>query len=539
MPANGYDTVMAALPADRIAQVIAVPRLHAPQRLPSFPNLERTAVVSTMSQNTVSVDQTRVMMLCRSPVHPAWIGEIQTTPQTWSVFLLSDPARSQTFASGTILFDDTWVGISAEGSPPQSFANDFQTYPLGTLENGDLYLMRPVGMSAQLSLTTSSAVTISSCRITVATFDGVQVQSRITTFIAGTAATNFSIPLNVGEPALGVGGASWFRVQSLDIAFNTATTLTGYLMGATTNGSLLAPTASLSTTVITYFRPVMPVPEFRVSEIPYSSVRQNASSLLATNVTAVLSKEGTVLAARVPRATMDSARENLWDPTVCQTSTLILSAAPQEKYFGPLEKGIYSYTLPDAASERFRDCTSDVAVYSGTTSTGVKMPLFPLEGFDYLSFFVMHDYYTTTVTTLLLTVDSHLEFRTNSALFPLGFSSTLLESYHVAQMALARSGVFFENPTHLSAIVSMMRTAVRQLAPYAVTAGKALIRAAVPKAVEVGNKAVSKILQATAPAPTVNVNINKKPVAVPAQKSNNKQTSKPPPKSAKTGGKGK
>jgi len=92
----------------------------------------------------------------------------------------------------------------------------------------------------------------------------------------------------------------------------------------------------------------------------------------------------------------------------------------------------------------------------------------------------------------------------SSVLFPLGYSTLALETYHGAQMALANQGVFYENPTHLDMLGSLISAAVRKIgpmgAPYAIGAAKAagshLLQTAVKK---LGDFAQAKMVKTPDP----------------------------------------
>jgi hypothetical protein len=183
----------------------------------------------------------------------------------------------------------------------------------------------------------------------------------------------------------------------------------------------------------------------------------------------------------------------LYDASSIPTLSQFVSANPAERYYGPLEKGIYSFTLPDASNGEFRDLTTDIKVYHGSVFVNWTAPSFPLEGFDYMHLIVLTDNDGSNSTSMTVTLDTHLEFRTSSALFTLDFSTTPLESYHIAQMALARSGVFFENPVHMRVISEIMRRGTQALRPLVMKGATMAAAKAAPVAAKLGKQAIQSI----------------------------------------------
>jgi len=253
----------------------------------------------------------------------------------------------------------------------------------------------------------------------------------------------------------------WVRVSSVSYR-NTNNQPPGNItlqVGWTTGNTLAAPNGTL-----TALFPIGLPPEFNNSTLPYASTRANAVAALFSNVSAVLNKEGTIRATRLPATAFNMFAD--WS-----ANPMFTSSHPAETYFGPLEKGMYTFTLADGASTPFHDCRLD-------TLGGTAIPLFPISGFEYVNCVLFSDLDAGTGTNLALTIDSHLEFRTNSALFQLGYSTVALEAYHLAQVALVGRGLFYENPTHMAVIGSLLRAAVAKVAPVAktlaITAGQAV-----------------------------------------------------------------
>lgn len=488
--------VRSAIPPDVLSRTIAVPAEHQPLRLPSFPNLERTAVLRTRVTQplTVGAGEDGMALLVRSATFPLWWRQKTTLHQPQSVFLTTLPgvpvATFNTLRS-TMSLAGVWGAYTANlPANPYRYLTP-STLPLGVTRDGREFMYWPEGLYVSLEVIYNVA-SLTEAVVTWEFFDGSESFQRAEQITTTVAATVFSISL---APAMrSLFGSNW--VRPVQIAFNTSVVVTveSVSFGVSTDGSLVAPVGSAN--AIDAFFPISEVPEYRNSELPYVATRPTAVAALFTNVSSVLHKEGTVLAARLPRGLADhSSGVSMYDPVVVQAMPQFTTANAQERYYGPMEKGLYTFTLPDASSEVFMDCTSDYPIYLTPTSgpSSYSAPRFQLEGFDYMSFMQFSDSDATNSTALSLTLDTHLEFRTSSALFNLNFSTIPLESYHTAQMVLARLGVFYENPIHMRVISELVRRGAVAMRPYAVKAAKAVVAAAAPKAVSLTKKAVDAV----------------------------------------------
>lgn len=299
---------------------------------------------------------------------------------------------------------------------------------------------------------------------------------------------NFLFPLPAGSIGMFV----------TDFAFTVTNnvTLNSVFAGQTTDtvvgvNNLTAPTAIGAGLVPQAMVPGCGPVEADTVMTPWKSTRCNAAAALFSNVTAVMQKEGTINAGRV-------SIENCSIFDVATWQTAISKVNPKDRYFGALENGLYTFTLPEAGSEFYRD----VLPFQATA------PKWPVVNFDldkvlYFQPIIFSDLDAASGTTLAITLDRHIEFRCSSVLFPLGYSTLPLETYHGAQMALANQGVFYENPTHLAMLGSLISTAVRKIAPmvapYAIGAAKAagshLLQTAVKK---LGDFAQAKMVQTKA-----------------------------------------
>lgn len=454
MPYSKVRNAIAGL--DRLAQTIAVPHDHAPIRLPTFPNLERTGVLQFMQTDTISTSggTEGAVVLVRSPTYPLWAKQLPSATTFMS------------YAVAT-LYNTIEVGLAAQayplpplryGAPSGSVQAWLDKWVFG-IDSADRALVYiPPYATACVSLTVSGIVATNveldclfyaSNQISADIVEPVGVTlvaSNGKDFASANISGGFLVPLTVRYTA----------------APTVAGTIAALLVGYASGGTFGAPSGSIGQpTMLPLFKPA----EFTNSIVPYRSTRCIAASVLLSNATRTLEKEGTVLAAR-----LSSRHYGFVEATGNRTA--VYSAHPKERYYGLLEKGIYAFTLPDAESEKFGD---HVIV---NNDGNLFQPAIRIDSLGYFSSILIQDLDGSASTTLAVTLDYHIEFRTSSMLFPLGFASTSLESYHGAQMALAQLGTFFENPLHLGAIAALVKAAVSKalpvVAPYAIGAAKSL-----------------------------------------------------------------
>jgi hypothetical protein len=246
---------------------------------------------------------------------------------------------------------------------------------------------------------------------------------------------------------------------------------TGFRVGITTaTGTTYAlPLTVPNGAPVRRLLPRFSPPEVEVSTLQYSATRATASSVLLSNVSQVMSKEGTVSAARMPTSVPYAFNPTLWAG--------FSKVHPKDRYFGALENGLYCYTLPDTHSEEFLDSVGSSPTYAD------PIGIVDLRSFGYVYAIICSDLDDTAGTSLAVTLNRHLEFRTSSRLFPTNFAKYTLEQYHTAQMALAQLGCFTENPVHVAAIARMVAQAARvawpYVRPYAISAARLAGQAAV------------------------------------------------------------
>lgn len=444
--------------ANTLVETIAVPKGHKPLRLPTFPNLERTAVFSAISTTTLGIGSggSTAAVLVRSPVYPLWSFGYPTYDgsngpiSSWAYVKVPPNAGY----GSTIDFDgNAWFTNFGKAVISEAY------HPLIGKRDGSTYIYVPQNTTPCFFLKLNAASTISEVSFTWETVSCGT--TAVATSSAAPSTNSYEFELTNAIPGGTVGGY-WYRPLQLMLESSTSGAFIEVCyFGYKTGGTFPDPTGTMAGPAMVPIGGSNP-PEFTTFPSVYNSVRSNANAVLFQNVTSVLNKEGTVRCTRLPVTTLVAP----WDPSWANQA-IFLSASPIESYYGPLEKGLYTYTMADASS----------SVMRAADGVGGVNPMFYIDGFDYVNCMLFTDMDSSSATNLAIEIDYHFEFRTSSALFTLGFSNTSLEDYHHAQMALAKMGVFFENPLHLRDIASLARRGLQGLAPYAKIAGLATLRA--------------------------------------------------------------
>lgn len=480
-----------------IAKAFAVPQTEPPMRLPSFPAVERTSVMSFNATRTLAIDTTPSRgLLTRQAMFPLWLersvsgcyvatllpamnppagqGHVDispaTTPASWQLM---------TAVAGQTVVDGAYTrGTNAPPTIPVYGSPLEPGYPWFGIdgEASGLYFYAPSTFSLVLAVTNvPTPSTYNSAEFLVDVYISPGEFRTITLTATGFLGTN-----STGSPpevfdvssywyaascSTAFGQNAWFRLRSIVckdssggkypiagpvivvVAPSVGVSVTSageegldwtitynYINAITTSGSAyaLAPGATTSA--------------FTSSAIPFVNTRLTAVASLFTNVTKVLDKEGTVLAARFNPEQTDIF--NL-------TSASYQDVHPTEKYFYGLEQGFYNYAAPSTDLANFYD-------YTVQPSSGTSLPVFRLDNAAMANAWQFSD--PTGGSTLAVNLDWHIEFRNSSQLWPIGMSVMTLESLHSAQLAMASAGCFFDNIDH-KWILNKLAAATRWLAP--------------------------------------------------------------------------
>lgn len=440
-----------------IARTIAVPNLHPARRLPTFPNLERTAVLAFTDTSVLSVPASGTMCLIvtRDPAFPLWQ---ETTTTSAGAFFISGHAGFAMKASSpldvTVQTEDNTFKTGIMAYKPYIVKKGVEYIPLGarTKDSG----MR-LGFEIKFAAGAATSGFIE-FELEMLTGNGEVESLSFSNAVTMAAGLPVSLAMEVG---LDYVGARFVKVLA---AVSHDSTIEWVRMGCTTTPSTSTTTGALTTPVaatVTRMWPVGAPPDYVIAPQIWQAVRSTAVAALFTNVTSVMDKEGTVTAARL--ALSGGLGSGLGLSPLRPYDWAGFSAVhPRDRYFGAMEHGIYTYTLPDANSEKFVDCTMFI---DNNPLTSTDTAVVNIDSMGYANCIQFADFDSSKVTNLALTLDRHIEFRTTSRLFPTDFARESLEAYHVSQMALNQMGVFMENPTHLALIAGMAAKAVRAAWP--------------------------------------------------------------------------
>lgn len=492
-----------------LEQAISLPHEYAPMRYPSFPALERTAVMSFNIPKALSFPSGATSMkgaLFRQAAFPFWcdqtitsFGQIVTyaacdfndtiglaigAPITYVLGEASSCTISSRAASSAV------VGMS--GNSPQPWE-----HPLLGSHNTRTYTYIPAGSKFAFVFSTASKSATADivCSLTYEVWSSKSNQIPLETDKFTMTGTDLGVMTGVGTAAYNF----WIRPVSVCLRAASAVVVGEVSVDVLVSSGTIVYTPSASTRGLvtigsspsTLFVPFAGPPEFDVTERPWKDTRTTAASLLLTNVTKVLNKEGTVLAGRL---------QNVSDGAWTFTADTLAQLHPAEKAMLALETGFYTYCPPSTDLAYFYDYTYSNAVYAGTlfATTNPNIPIFNLDNDSYANCFVLTDSDASTPSTFAANVDWHIEFRNNSTLFPIGMSGITLEAFHQAILNLVSHGFFFCNNKHKSTLAKVF-AAGRKLAPMAVGMLPPPARVAANLALKMGDKMLSKRPNTTPP----------------------------------------
>lgn len=443
-----------------LALSFVLPHEHRPMRLPVVP-ATLTALMSGMCETTIPITDgaSKRAFLCRDPCYPFWIEKTCDSVSFALAASIQNIPLGQANRSLPTPDFDQYKGWSTAGKVDNvAIVGDDVAQQLVVIGRGDgnpaIYI--PSGGLFTIFLTGSTAAT-SNLEAEVSYF--VAGEERTSTLRIDNSGGNF---VYMGQPGTTTSTSGLLLEGRVPIGFTFLrslriglTALTGdftnatIYLGWTTGGTLIAPTSSVPALV-----PFAQPPEFVNSRLPYQRTRLNASSALLTNVSAALTKEGTILAARL--------KANSVDPWIFK-ATNIDSVNPQLRYYGPLEKGLYTFTTPSGNMNDFADC---VYYFQGQVVGSTDRPVFNYMDIGIYNAIILSDLGSAAeATQLAVSQYMHLEFETTSSLFSLGVSTLTLESLHATEVALLKFGHFHENPVHWAALKAATSAALRYVAP--------------------------------------------------------------------------
>jgi hypothetical protein len=467
----------------RLAQTTALPAQNAPVRLPTYPSVERTAVLKMQAayNMTITDNSSGYVIVMSDPVYPIWASQTTTNYSSWlsRTSALTFPTVAGGTADLTKYMTNT-AGWSVGTKFNTTTGYYFQTYTLID-DSGRLWWWVPANSNGFCAATTSATVHGGAFKFNVrkaACPSELETASviRVDATVATSAASQIT--------AILVGGG-WFTLESIECTTSaTATTLVSVnsiLIGNTTEATdPLVVTTAPTGTLYAVLWPFLTTPfEGTVASKIYKGLRVNSLSVLFQNTTAVMEKEGTVQAVRLPYASCP------WDSSPGTNFYTYFADAPvAERYVGLLEKGLYTYVAPDESSVKFHDY-SHPSLVNETWATAED----PCQYYHFIKF---TDQGTgSKATQLMLTLTVHYEFRSSSMLWEVGVSKITLEEWHQAQVAMMQLGFFFENPAHLATIARLAGVAARAAWPTVKRALGAAAGAAVTSVVNSAKQAIT------------------------------------------------
>lgn len=454
-----------------VARAMALPHEHPPQRFPSFPALERTAVMGFNFPGPWGVTSNRAILM-RQAAYPLWV-EYDSPSFCYTVDYTSRTLESEPkWAANMDRFSlDATVANWSVGSRASAL---FASVVYAGTSNAIMY--PPFGRDDTLGPTPWTYVPQGG-HVCIAITSNMEAPDVVDIVFDRWGArgerSQYEMRVVKTGPAhttLGFNYVSldnvWVRPSA--ITFGTFVGLASHAMRislvvsssvAVFNGSAAAWGGTVNCAggpVALPIRPLLPFTapaEFANSSIPWSNTRLTAVGTLYTNVTKVLSKEGTVLAGRLSPEQVD-----VWNFTQAHLTNL----HPAEKAYLPLESGHYTYCPPSTDLAAFWDYTLDRT--TTTPSRPAAAPVVRLDNTALVNCALFSDQDAVDPTRLAVNLDFHIEFRTTSALWQIGLSAMTLESLHQAQLSLVAAGFFFPNKSH-AAILNRIATWAKAISP--------------------------------------------------------------------------
>jgi hypothetical protein len=456
-----------------LARSIALPHEYAPARYPSFPALERTAVMSFNSNASYSTIVGDSMgLLCRQASFPLWLDQDFTNQAisfAWDLDSSSGGASDQLVGYSTLGPVRTWrlgnvtatggaVGVTGSSAPTLP-------YPVMGVDNGAAtggreFVYVPAGWNIAVVIANNNAVLLGATTVVevgierwvspgeVNPINRVTITPVATNRSAGavtTLSTNTNLWIRVSNITLGA-AASGYEISSVQLVLSPG--IITYTP-AVANWGTASVAANPSRSLYPFFYPL----EFANSTLPWYSTRTTATALLMTNVTQVLNKSGSITAGRVPPQVLSP-----WEVT----KTYVSSLHPAEKALLGLEAGFYTYVPPSTDMSEFWDYTCPSVGVPGSLTPAC--PVYRLDNTSLVNAFFLT---APVAETFAINLDFHIEFRTVSTLWQLGMSTLTLESFHQAQIELMSHGFFYNNEDHkkLKSLVGKAKKAAGVFGP--------------------------------------------------------------------------
>lgn len=423
------------------------PMGKVPIRLPTYPGLQRTSILSFFVPTSLNITSASTVRLgfYPQPAFPLW-AELPCTAETYFGSWLMTAASGGSTGVGTPGKLGGWaVGTSANTSlnvpipaitgglvpPCQYLVTGVDT---GCSSTPFIYV--PPGFNAYsmflfgLAIGTTAASVGTGWEIWTAPGSTTTLGVNSTFSVANATGAMVATPLIAA--AANTGGV-WIRptVVNASVTFGqaavglviTSGTAT-YTASASTNGSV----AITATAASNSYMPLMVPADFAISTIPWSDTRIVAGELRIQNVTSMINRGGSFTAARiVPEDT----------PITGWTAALVTAANPRDKLFAPADMAMTTFLMPGSDISNFYDCTYSATV--GANGTVARLPVMSLNNPQPFQAFVIT---VPAAQTFALQPELHMEFRNQRSLFPLGFSDVHVDAMNRAAIILAQMPPF-------------------------------------------------------------------------------------------------
>lgn len=261
------------------------------------------------------------------------------------------------------------------------------------------------------------------------------------------------------------------------LAVNNVDITTGALSSLNLTFQIMTPSSSLSSAGY----PIAGWRHYGMADVNLStggdpSIVEDArivgASILITNTTAPLYRQGNICAARMGSATYTGL-------------TGQKLAVAGESYNGDAADGVYSFKEFTSYGDTFRNHSVN---YSTTTGSTQGM-LFDLEYTDYVhSIWISNPNYATAPNNFIVTCDTIVEFRTPSGRYQKDVSRFNYQQLIDARKHLNSTPIwFYENPLHMAQLYNFIKggaralvRGVKKVAPVAGTVATALDPAGAP-----------------------------------------------------------
>lgn len=403
------------------SQVIMDPSRYHPSRIPSFPNMERTAVLPFKAVGTVTTDglvTTQGVMLMNVPCAPAWVSTSATSCRVD----YHEPAVNNVIDStrGTFLTSGSWQ------------PNSLNTWGSITVEDAQV----PIGMVGNDACIYIPAGALPYVRVEIPDMTSMNgnLIADLKWWVGGSSFRHTGLTLSVsGNAYIGVGApmldSVWMRIDTISTDMNTTINATDYQYSVTA-GWLSGGSWALPTGTVRIWKVLASLPEAANSLVPWADTRATAVSCRVTNTSRVMDKEGSLYAARL---NIDR-NANLF----ANFSTDDLSSVhPDFRYFGPLERGVFTFMPPTANSGRF------APAYLAESSGLTHLPCFELSAVDFVHAIIFDDPANDSRTRMSVMCDWHIEFRCSSTIFDAQVCKLPLEAYHKAILDVSKRPLFY------------------------------------------------------------------------------------------------